>query len=99
MVLAGADTAPAGRWRGCRPGATDDELASVIKPVGVLPSVPENPSHQRRTADALLRILPNAVQLPGCPEPPHPAFPSHADQLVRTVLKFARTVHEEHSDS
>lgn len=72
-------------------GTTDDELASITKPVGVLPSVPETPYHQRRTVDALLRILPKAGELPGCPEPPHPAFPPHADLFVRTVVKFALT--------
>ncbi|GAA0552688.1 hypothetical protein GCM10010172_38910 [Paractinoplanes ferrugineus] len=72
-------------------GTTDDELASITMPVGVLGSVPENPYHQRRTVDALLRILPSATELPGCPEPPHPAFPSHADSLVRTVADFALT--------
>jgi pimeloyl-ACP methyl ester carboxylesterase len=70
-------------------GATDDELASVTKPVGVLPSVPGNPPHQRRTVDALVRLLPKAVELPGCPEPPHPAFPPHVDSFVRTVAGFA----------
>ncbi|WP_436533037.1 alpha/beta hydrolase [Actinoplanes sp. HUAS TT8] len=70
-------------------GVTDDELASVAVPVGVLPSVPENPFHQRRTVDALLRLVPTAVALPGCPEPPHPAFPPHTEALVRTVAAFA----------
>lgn len=72
-------------------GTTDDELTSITKPVGVLPSVPENPFHQRRTVDALLRTLPEALELPGCPEPPHPAFPPHADSFVRTVVNFALT--------
>jgi pimeloyl-ACP methyl ester carboxylesterase len=70
-------------------GITDDELVSITKPVGVLPSVPENPFHQRRTVDALLRILPRALELAGCPEPPHPAFPPHADLFVRTATRFA----------
>ena len=72
-------------------GTTDDELACITKPIGVLPSTPENPSHQRRTVDALLHILPTAVELPGCPEPPRPAFPPHADSFVRTVVRFALT--------
>lgn len=72
-------------------GTTDDELASITKPVGVLPSAPENPFHQRRTVDALLHILPTAAELPGCPEPPHPAFPPYADSFVRTVVEFALT--------
>ncbi|GIF65959.1 hypothetical protein Ais01nite_39940 [Asanoa ishikariensis] len=59
-------------------GLSDDELAEIKAPVGVLPSVPENPMHQRRTVDALLRILPDAVELPGCPEPPRPEFTAEA---------------------
>jgi hypothetical protein len=72
-------------------GTTDDELASINKPVGVLPSTPENPFHQRRTIDALLRILPQTVELPGCPEPPHPTFPPHAESFVNTAISFALT--------
>ncbi|MFC8720362.1 alpha/beta fold hydrolase, partial [Kitasatospora sp. NPDC057198] len=55
-------------------GTTDAELAALRLPVAVLPAVPENPVHQRRTVDALLALVPGAVELPGCPEPPHPAF-------------------------
>ncbi|QKW21990.1 alpha/beta hydrolase [Kitasatospora sp. NA04385] len=55
-------------------GATDAELAGLRLPVAVLPAVPENPVHRRRTADALLALVPGAVGLAGCPEPPHPAF-------------------------
>ncbi|AEV83636.1 hypothetical protein ACWT_2805 [Actinoplanes sp. SE50] len=69
-------------------GVTDDELAAVTAPVGVLASIPANPFHQRRTVDALMVILPTAVELPGCPEPPHPAFPAHAGRFVHTVVEF-----------
>ncbi|WP_100840290.1 alpha/beta hydrolase [Kitasatospora fiedleri] len=55
-------------------GVTDAELAGLRLPVAVLPAAPENPVHRRRTADALLALVPGAVELPGCPEPPHPAF-------------------------
>lgn len=72
-------------------GATDGELATITKPVGVLPSVPENAVHQRRTVDALLDAMPQAVELPGCPEPPHPDFPSHAGSFIDTAAKFALT--------
>ena len=71
-------------------GVTDDELRAIAMPVGVLPSVPENPYHQRRTIDALLRTLPHAVELPGCPEPPRPDFPDHAEQFIGTIASFAR---------
>lgn len=72
-------------------GVTDHELANITKPVGVLPSVPANPFHQRRTVDALLDVLPNAVELPGCPESPRPDFPPHAESFVQTVARFALT--------
>ncbi|NJP98912.1 alpha/beta hydrolase, partial [Nonomuraea sp. FMUSA5-5] len=70
-------------------GTTDDDLAAITQPVGVLPCVPENRYHQRRTVDALLRAMPHALELPGCPEPPHPGFPPHAEFFIRTAAKFA----------
>lgn len=88
--------------RGCPPGVanglltggilrglTDAELASLTRiQVAVLPSVPENPSHQRKTVDALLRSIRGSRELAGCPEPPTPAFPPYLDQLVRTIVGF-----------
>jgi pimeloyl-ACP methyl ester carboxylesterase len=70
-------------------GLTDAELASLTNPVGILPSVPANPFHQRHTVDALLRLLPQAEELPGCPEPPHPEFPPHLETFLGTVAAFA----------
>jgi pimeloyl-ACP methyl ester carboxylesterase len=70
-------------------GLTDGELATLKMPVGVLPSVPANPFHQRHTADALLRLLPWAEELPGCPEPPSPGFPPHLESFLDTVAAFA----------
>jgi pimeloyl-ACP methyl ester carboxylesterase len=70
-------------------GVTDGELATLRIPVGMLPSVPENPFHQRHTVDALRRLLPRADELPGCPEPPHPGFPPHTESFVSTVTGFA----------
>jgi pimeloyl-ACP methyl ester carboxylesterase len=70
-------------------GVTDAELAGLAMPVGVLPAVPENPSHQRRTVDRLLSVLPDAVELPGCPEPPVPGFAPHLAGLVATIVRFA----------
>jgi len=72
-------------------GTTDDELATITTPISVLPSVPENLYHQRRTIDALLHTMPQAVELPGCPEPPHPEFPPHAESFVHTAVRFALT--------
>lgn len=69
-------------------GATDDELATITQPVAVLPSIPESTFHKRRTVDALLHAIPHAVELPGCPEPPHPSFPSHVKSFVQTVARF-----------
>ncbi|MFE3170190.1 alpha/beta fold hydrolase [Amycolatopsis sp. NPDC059090] len=70
-------------------GVTDDELATLAMPVGVLPSVPDNPFHQRRTVDALLRLVPRCAELPGCPEPPRPGFASHVDGLLASITGFA----------
>ncbi|MFF0294885.1 alpha/beta fold hydrolase [Kitasatospora sp. NPDC004614] len=71
-------------------GVADEELAGLRMPVGVLPSVPEGLVHQRRTADGLLGLIPGAVELPGCPEPPHPAF--RPEGLVAAVAGFAARV-------
>jgi len=35
----------------------------------MLPALPANPFHQRRTVETLLRLILAAVQLPACPEP------------------------------
>jgi len=75
-------------------GVADDEVALLERiQVAVLPSVPENPSHQRKTVDALLRSIRGSRELAGCPEPPTPAFrdrngPPYLDQLVRTIVEF-----------
>jgi pimeloyl-ACP methyl ester carboxylesterase len=69
-------------------GLTDAELATLKMPVGVLPSVPANPFHQRHTVDALLRLLPRAEELPGCPEPPRPGFPPHLESFLGTIAAF-----------
>jgi len=70
-------------------GVTDNELATLTMPVSVLPSAPENPFHQRRTIDSLRRLLPDSEELPGCPEPPRPDFPSHLDRLLASITEFA----------
>jgi pimeloyl-ACP methyl ester carboxylesterase len=75
-------------------GVTDEQVASLARiRVGVLPSVPENPSHQRKTVDALLRSIRRSRELVGSPEPPTPAFrmsndPPYLDQLLRTIVEF-----------
>ncbi|WP_328648997.1 alpha/beta hydrolase [Amycolatopsis sp. NBC_00348] len=70
-------------------GVLDGELAGLRVPTGVLPSAPHNPVHQRRTVDALLRLLPDARELPGFPEPVRPGFADHQDAFLGTVTAFA----------
>jgi pimeloyl-ACP methyl ester carboxylesterase len=76
----------AGTLRGVR----DEDLALLDIPVAVLPSVPENPSHQRKTVDALLNLIPSSRELPGCPEPPTPDFPPCKDELAGTLAAWCR---------
>ncbi len=71
------------------PSATDAELGTLAIPVGVAPSVPANPLHPRAAVDALLRLLPSAVELPGCPEAPRPEFPPYRDEFLDAVTAFA----------
>jgi pimeloyl-ACP methyl ester carboxylesterase len=68
-------------------GVADDELATLMMPISVLPSVPENPSHQRQTVDALRRLLPGSEELPGCPEPPRADFGPHLASFLSSVTK------------
>jgi pimeloyl-ACP methyl ester carboxylesterase len=70
-------------------GVSDAELVGLRLPVGVLPSAQENPFHQRRTVDALLRLIPGAVELPGSPEPPRPTFAAYRDAVVTALSRFA----------
>lgn len=69
-------------------GLRDADLASLSLPIGILRAVPENPAHAWETADALLTLLPGAVELPGCTEPPRPTFAADLPGLVRTVADF-----------
>jgi hypothetical protein len=75
-ALLGGDT-----LRGC----TDAELRGLGMPIAVVPAVPDNPMHQRRTVDALLTLT-GAVELPGCPEAPRPGF--QAGGFVNSVVQF-----------
>lgn len=70
-------------------GVRNEDLAALRIPVAVLPSVPENQAHQRKTVDALLSLIPGSRELPGCPEPPTPHFPPHKDELAETLAAFA----------
>jgi len=74
---------------GVVPGASDAEVRGLSVPVGVLPSVPPNPVHPRSAVDALLRLLPSAVELPGCPEAPRPEFQPNLESFLATIVAFA----------
>jgi pimeloyl-ACP methyl ester carboxylesterase len=76
---------------GTLPGATDAELGALSVPVGVIPAVPPDPFHSRGTVDALLRLLPSAEELPGCPEAPRPEFPPHLESFLASVAGFAES--------
>ena len=71
------------------PGATDDELAELMIPVGIVPAVPSDPLHVRSTVDALLRLIPTATELPGCPEAPRPEFPPYREAFLDAVATFS----------
>ncbi len=74
---------------GTVPGASDAELGTLDTPVAIVPAVPPNPLHPRQAVDALLRMLPSAVELPGCPEAPRPEFPTYRDAFLDAVTGFA----------
>jgi pimeloyl-ACP methyl ester carboxylesterase len=74
---------------GTLPGTGDEELAMLTMPVGVLRAVPPDPLHPAAAADALLRLLPTAVELPGCPEAPTPEFPAQLEAFADAVAGFA----------
>jgi pimeloyl-ACP methyl ester carboxylesterase len=73
---------------GTLPSAPDEELSAISIPVGVLPAVPADPVHSRGTVDALLRLLPDVTELPGCPEAPRPEFAAHLDAFLTAVAGF-----------
>ena len=75
---------------GTLPSATDAELGTLDMPVGVVPSLPPNPLHPRSAVDALLRLLPSAVELPGTAEAPRPEFASQRESFLDAVAAFAR---------
>jgi hypothetical protein len=47
--------------------------------------------HPRSAVDALLRLLPSAVELPGCPEAPRPEFTASREAFLDAVTNFARS--------
>jgi pimeloyl-ACP methyl ester carboxylesterase len=75
---------------GTLPGTTDADLGTLDIPVGVVPALPPDPLHPRSAVDALLRLLPSAVELPGCPEAPRPEFTAYREAFLDAVTGFAR---------
>jgi pimeloyl-ACP methyl ester carboxylesterase len=71
-------------------GLTDNELAGLPMPIGVIPSALANVFHQRHVVDALLELLPAAAELPACPESPRPEFPPYLESFVNAAAAFAR---------
>jgi pimeloyl-ACP methyl ester carboxylesterase len=69
-------------------GCTDQQLGALTIPVGVVPSVPENRYHQRRTVDALLKVIPDSAELPGTPEPLNGTFTPHIGGFVSALQAF-----------
>jgi pimeloyl-ACP methyl ester carboxylesterase len=55
-------------------GVRDAELMSLVVPVAIMASEPENLVHRRSTTTALLQLWPDAVELPAMPEPPMARF-------------------------
>jgi pimeloyl-ACP methyl ester carboxylesterase len=91
MAALGADPATVDAMLGGETlrGFTDDQLAALTVPVAVVPSIPENTFHRRRTVDALLRAVPDVTELPGTPEPADPDFSPHLGGFVSSVARFA----------
>lgn len=76
---------------GTLPGMSDADLGTLDLPVAVVPAVPPDPLHPRSAVDALLRLLPSAVELPGCPEAPRPEFTASREAFLDAVTGFARS--------
>jgi pimeloyl-ACP methyl ester carboxylesterase len=92
MTVLGADPATIAALLGGETlrGFTDDQLGALSVPVGVLAST-GNASHQRDTVDALLKVVPGAVEvLPATPEPPRPEFAQHVGAFLAAVTRFSR---------
>jgi hypothetical protein len=66
-------------------GVADDQLSALGMPVAVVPAVPEDRMHQRRTVDALEDVT-GAVELDGCPLPPRPEF--QPDGFIDSIVQF-----------
>lgn len=76
---------------GTLPGTTDTDLGTLDIPVAIVPALPPDPLHPRSAVDALLRLLPSAAELPGCPEAPRPEFSADREAFLDAVTNFARS--------
>lgn len=76
---------------GTLPGTTDTDLGTLDIPVAIVPALPPDPLHPRSAVDALLRLLPSAAELPGCPEAPRPEFSVDREAFLDAVTNFARS--------
>ena len=85
---ANGKTADALLGTGTLPSAMDKELRALTVPTGIVPAVPPTPLHPRSAVGTLLRLLPAAVELPGCPEAPRPEFASDRDAFLDSLTAF-----------
>jgi pimeloyl-ACP methyl ester carboxylesterase len=90
LVAAGADRSVVSTLLGGDTvrGVADAELARLAIPVAIVPAVPADRAHQRRTVDALRDAVPHAVELSGTPTPFHRRFAQHLPRLAAEVGAF-----------
>src|SRR5207248_754185 len=63
-------------------GFSDDQLTALAVPVGILPATGSR-YHRRDTVDALLKVIPGAVELsPATPPSPSPDFSPHLGGFI-----------------
>lgn len=70
-------------------GFTDDQLAALTVPLGVIPPVHDDLMHRQRTAPAVTALVPGAVLVgPATPVPVWPDFPPYVEGFVAAVTSF-----------
>jgi pimeloyl-ACP methyl ester carboxylesterase len=67
-------------------GFSDVDISRIRVAVAVVPAEPPNPVHARATVDALLALIPGAVELEGSPEAPRPSF--RPAQFVAPLVRW-----------
>ncbi len=68
-------------------GVADAELRQLDRPVTIVPSLDDDPYHQRATVDALDSLLPAAHVTTAFPPPPHAGFGDRCREFVATVAE------------